>query len=689
MRELNRTILLMFMAILMAACEQATIELTITPDPTATPIPTAAPTPTPITVESLTTDEPAYVRFINAAPSAGALNVYAGFSAFATNLAYTQLTESTQVDAGQYDLKILPSGSRQDDPALLEAELEVNGGESIMVLIIEKDNQLTLMSLPEKQEPLNAGESIITAINATVDGSAVTLRNGETDITVALKNGEQVTTPILTTEDNPRIAFQIGTGTVNFDEALREQQNYTLIAAGSATRPAIISFHTSAPSRVAVRALNASAEVPSIDIYLGEALLNSNAGYGRPTERKPFASGEYSVLVYAAGADRSTVEPLLNQVVSINGAEYIALLLLGRTDNLSLLVYPENLAATAPDATRLALLNTLPDAETVIVQSSSGFIGGEQRLGYGEQPTELDLEAGTYSFVMAALQGLNPATTIETAQNVQLAEGMSYLYLVTGRMDSQPIILSETVATDNTLAGDEAVDAVDRANPAQARFINAIEGQTFDLTGNGSALFTGMGYGQGSVLLPISDRNSTLELRAAGSEISLAEVENTFEAGSRYTIIAYNSADSTPQLTVIADDTLIFDGSSPHLRLINVSGYEEATVGLAFTEPAPTPQPSNTSGDSATEEASTGPLTLPYGLQILTSDVITPSASGVILMPVGIFDIIVINSQRNELVVTLSAQSLDSGIHTDVIAYQVTEGGVFRAFAIPYPPPPA
>lgn len=689
MRDLSRSILLTFMIVLIAACGQATIEPSATPAPSATPIPTEAPTPTPITVESLTTNEPTYVRFINTAPASDALNVYLGLSTIATNLAYTQFTESTQVDSGQYDLKILPSGSRQDDPALLETEVSVKGGETLMVLIVEKDNQLRLTILPEKQEPLNAGESIITAINATIDGSQTTLRNGETDITVALQNGEQVTTPILATDDNPRISFQIGSGTVNFDEDLKERQDYTLIAAGSAAQPAIISFRTTAPSRVAVRALNASAEIAAIDIYLGETLLNSNAGYGRPTERKSFASGEYTALVYPAGADRSSVEPLLNSVIRLDNGENIALILLGKANNLSLMAFPENLTAIAPDKARLALLNTLPDAETVIVQATSGSIGGEQKLDYGQQPTELSLDAGTYSFVMGALQGLNPATTIEIAENVQLEAGTSYLYLVTGRMDSQPVILSEKVNTDNTLGGDEAVDTVARANPAQVRFVNAVEGQTLDLASNGNVLFAELGYGQGSELLPVRDKNPTLEIRTAGGDSALAQAEGTFEAGSRYTVIVYDADDDTQRLAVIADDTLIFDGSSPHLRLINISGTEEVNLGLAFSEPARTPQPPANNGEAATEEASGRPLTLPFGVQKLVSDVIPTSASSVILMPVGVFDLIVIHSQRNAIVVTLSEQSLDAGIHTDIIAYQKTEGGVFQAFSIQYPQPPA
>jgi Domain of unknown function (DUF4397) len=689
MRDLSRSILLTFMILLIAACGQATPEPSATPAPSATPVPTSTPAPTPITVESLTTNEPAFVRFINTAPASDALNVYLGLSTIATNLAYTQFTESTQVDSGQYDLKILPSGSRQGDPALLETELSVKGGETLMVLIVEKDNQLGLTILPEKQEPLNAGESIITAINATIDGSQTILRNGETDITVALKNGEQVTTPILATDDNPRISFQIGSGTVNFDEDLRERQNYTLIAAGSTAQPTIIRFRTTAPSRVAVRALNASAEVASIDVYLGETLLNSNAGYGRPTERKSFASGEYTALVYPAGADRSRVEPLLNSVMRLDNGENIALILLGKANDLSLMAFPENLTAVAPDKARLLLLNTLPDAETVIVQSTSGSIGGEQRLDYGQRPTELSLDAGTYSFVMGALQDLNPATTIEIAENVQLEAGTSYLYLVTGRMDSQPVILSEKVDTDKTLGGDDAVDPVARANPAQIRFINAVEGQILDLFSNGNALLAELGYGQGSALLPVSDRNSILEIQAAGGDITLAQAETTFEAGSRYTVIAYDADDDTQRLAVIADDSLIFDGSSPHLRLINISGTEDANLGLAFSEPVPTPPAPINGGEAPTQEASSGSLTLPFGVQKLVSDVIRASASSVILMPVGVFDLIVIHSQRNEIVITVAGQSLDAGVHTDVIAYQKTEGEAFQGFVIQYPQPPA
>ncbi|MEZ4667507.1 MAG: DUF4397 domain-containing protein [Anaerolineae bacterium] len=687
MRYINRLLFVLLTIILLTACGQAQIEPSATPAPTSTPIPTTTPAPTPITVETLTQSEPAYVRFINTVPDLGAVNVYLDFSTIATNLAYTQYTESTQIDSGEYEVKILPSGSRQSDPALFETSLNINGGDTENILLVKQDGQLGFVTLPETVVPLNSGEAIITAINAMGDGSKATLISGETDLTVALNVGDLVKTSILDTSSESEIAYRTGDTTIALNEALREHENYTLVAVGTAAQPAIISFHSTAPNRVEIRAINATRDIPAIDVYLGETLLNANAGLGRPTERQAFAGGSYSVLIYSAGADRSTVEPLLNQVVLLDNSMQLALILLGKQDNLSLIVYPEDMSPIAADSARLALLNTLPDVKTVVVNTTAGSLGGEQSLLFGQQPTVLNISAGRYSFAMAGIKDdLSPPSTVEIAENVELEAGVSYLYLITGRVDNQPIILSETIDTDVSLSGDGAPDGITTGNPPEIRFVNAVEGASFDLASNGKVVIGGIGYGTGSNLAAITDHNAVLDIRSAGGNQSLAELESEFEAGSRHTIIAYFDANNSTQLAVVSDELLIFDGSSPHLRLINVSGDDQTRFDLAFIEPGPVPQNVTNDAINATEEVDSGPFTLPYGVQKLVTEISAGSGSNSVLMPVGMFDLDVINSTRNEIVVVLPSYSLGAGVHTDVIAFPRTDGS-YQAFTIEYPRP--
>jgi hypothetical protein len=179
MRHIYRNLLLICVMAILGACGQAEIVPTAIVTPTAIPSETPAPTFTPgaITNETLEQARPATVRIVNAAADSPALNVFAGFSAIATNLAYTQFTEPTSFDAGKYTVKVQASGSSPNDKSLLESDITFPSGSAIMVLVTGSGNQLALTVLPDKNEALKDTESIIHVINGLVDGGAIALKD--------------------------------------------------------------------------------------------------------------------------------------------------------------------------------------------------------------------------------------------------------------------------------------------------------------------------------------------------------------------------------------------------------------------------------------------------------------------------------------------------------------------------------
>jgi hypothetical protein len=355
--------------------------------PTALPTATTAPTFTPqaVTNETLEQARPALVRIVNAAVDSPALNVFAGFSAIATNLAYTQFTEPTSFDAGKYTVKVQSSGSAPNDKSLLESDLTFPSGEAIMVLVTGSGSQLVLSVLPDKNEALKNTESIIHVINAVSDSSAVALKNGATDLATGVNVGQTVLSPIVAAGKND-LTFQIGEKTLDYPVDLKAQANTTLIVAGKTASPSIIQFDLAAPKRISVRAINASAEINSVDVFLDDQPLNSAVEYGRPTERQNFASGQYTARFYATGADRSKVEPLTGQVVSLSDGDSFDIVLLGSASDLSILAFPENLSPTASGNTRIAFLNTLPNFSEVDVQATTTAMPGIPTLFYGQAP---------------------------------------------------------------------------------------------------------------------------------------------------------------------------------------------------------------------------------------------------------------------------------------------------------------
>ncbi|MCA0452812.1 MAG: DUF4397 domain-containing protein [Chloroflexi bacterium] len=691
MRRYYRTFLWTFVLLLITACGQSNVPLpTMAPtlEPTATFIPTS--TPQPVTNETLEQARPALIRIVNTVVDSPPVNVFAGFSAIATNLAYQQFTEPTSFEAGDYEIKIQASGAAQSDAPLLDSTLNFPSGQRIMILITGSADQLALTVVPDTLAPLQSDESIIHLVNALSDERAVTLRSAENDLTPAVGVGRDAFSAIIPAAETG-FTFQIGDRATEYTADLQPQANTTFVVAGTASAPAIIAFDASAPNRIAVHALNAAAEVPGVDVYLDDQLLNSQVEYGRMTERQNFASGQYTVRVYAAGADRSTGEPLTGGVVTLQDGENFAVVLLGTASNLQVLSYAENLAPAEANNLRLSLLNTLPNFEEVDVQTPTKPIRGIPTLFYGRPPTVMDVEAGSYNFLMSGVDGQNQRVTTELAENVQLEAGNSYLYLVTGRQDSKPIILSEKIETVAPIP--EGVEPLS-GDGSTLRFINTVEGQTLDFTLNGAPALTGLNTGEGSQPLPVTTANATIAVNAAGQTTTLGQQETTFDTDSAYTVVAYTTANREIGLLVLNDADLIFDGSSPHIRFINATTNEDLPLGLAVSVPNEDSAPEQPEA-AAIEEATQDPnqpaiiYTLPIGVEKLVNELLPGSASSVILMANGTYEMNIINAANNQMLLTLPAVLFSGDMHLDVVAYQPGSSGGVKAFVVEYPRPPA
>jgi len=700
MRYVYRVVLLICALITLVACGQAQVVPTAIVLPTAIPTATAAPTFTPqaVTNESLEQTRPALVRIVNAVADSPALNVFAGFSAIATNLAYKQFTEPTSFDAGKYKVKLQASGSSPNDKSLLESDLNFPSGQSIIVLVTGSGSQLALTVIADKNEALKDNENIIHVINGLSDKGTIALKNGSTDLASGVNNGQTVLSPIVLS-GKVDLSFQVGDKALDYPTTLKGQTNTTLIVVGTTATASGIQFDSAAPKRISVHAINASTEITKVDVYLDDQVLNSQLEYGRPSERQNFASGQYTARIYAAGADRNTVEPLTGQVVSLVDGDSFAVVLLGSASKLSILAYSEDLSPTPAGRTRVNFLNTLPSFSEVTVQETSSSMGEIPTLFYGQKPSVMDVQAGQYSFIMGALGKQSPnspnlRTTVERAPNVQFEAGYSYLYLVSGRIDTTPIILSDKVGIADEATNNTSNPSSQGQQAANVRFINAVDGQTLDFGINGTTVLTGLKYGEGSKLNPITDQSATINVSASGQTNALGQQDTNFEIGKSYTVVAYKTDGGAVGLLIVNDDNLIFDGTSPHLRFINVTPNEESRMGLAFStannNPNPTIEPA-----VATPEVTEDPnpsatvYTLPFGMQKLVSDIGSGSASSVILMPVGTFDLDIIESTANRLGFTIPNIALDAGIHVDVIAYQQPNSTDIMAFAVIYPQPQA
>jgi hypothetical protein len=687
MRFFYRLVPLLLVFILISACGQNTPQVLPTLEASPTAIP-ATTTPLSDQVDNApilpTTDpnsRPGTVRIIHAAGVTATINVSAGFLTIATNLDFTQATEPTPLDAGEYNIEIMPSGSRPGDPALFETTYILKSGAADILVLAKQDGQFRLLSFPETVVPLNPGESAITVINAISGASSVSLQQNGADLTSALTFGQNATSGIL---PSGATSLTIETGTATpYEIELQEQQAYTLVLTGQSDNVLVASYSTQAPGRATVRAVNALESNTTVDIYLDDTLFAATLEYARPTERQNIISGDYDVSVYPTGADRTAVEPLVSQNLALEAGQNNALLFIGTPSNTLVVPFNEDLSAMPPGKARIAFLNTLESVSTLRVETSGGPLSDVEDTSFGEAPGQTLLDASSYIFFLTRAGAPEESRTVETVQNVQLEQGNYYLYLVTGQQDNQPVILSEDIGFDEALANvsPDEINGDSTDNPIQLRFINAIADQTpIDFSINSHPIATSIAYGQGSELIAIEQSSATIEALVTGSGDFLQSSENSLESGNRYTVIAYGADRSNVRMMVVPDNELIFDGSSPHLRLINLSINTDTSLGLGFSEQDPTPE----SGIPAAPNEDIR-HSIPGGVQRLVEDIPGGGRSTTVLMPTGIYDLEILDSNTDQLATTFSNIQLNSGAHSDVIVYEENESTRILGFVVEYP----
>ncbi|MBZ0283539.1 MAG: DUF4397 domain-containing protein [Anaerolineae bacterium] len=682
MLRIRKFALLLTITLIVSACAQGTpnTPFPTTPESTAETI-SPIPLPTNAQLPAQTSTEPSLLRIINASTGTSALNLTAGFLTIASNLSSGQSTQPIEIDAGETVFKISISGSRSNDVPILEKTLTLNSGEPTLLLVTGSESQLDLLTLPETLQPVNSGESIITLINAASDTTAIKLQQNGQDLTTPIPFGQTITTGTLPTGEVVLVFYSGETKLLDYPTELEAQQAYTLILGGSTSQPNITLFSVNAPTRTSARAINASSEIGTVDVYLNETLLAGVVEFGRPTERQNIISGEYTLSIYPAGADRSTTAPFASKTVTIGTEANIALILLGAAENLEVVSYEENLKPTPPDEARIAVVNTLSQFASIHLEMGSGPLPGVPDMRYGDAPVILNLQGHSLNFYITGVDPNGVNNTVEVVENILFEPGRSYLYLVTGRLDNNPIILSESVGTDENLQADDNGTPQAVEVGSQIRFINALaDGNPVDFVVGETPVATAIGYGQASALITVDQRTLTIGVRNSGGSSNLASIDNLIENNQQYTLIAYGTQDSA-QMLLLPDAELISDSSTPRLRFVNLSASADIMLGLGFASVSATPAAEATANVGEEDDQRT---TIPFDVQHILEDIAGGSTSNVISMPTGTFDLLILDTGLDMLATLISGAELETGMQYDVIAYQETSSPRVRAFLLVY-----
>ncbi len=686
---------------LLAGCQSQvlpTLIPTATEPPTATPPP--SPSPLPSVVELTRADDPsqlAYVRVVHAAPDVPTIDIYVERLAIGTNLDFGAATEPANLVAGDYFLRVVPRGIRPDaGESLLEVPLSLAGSERAMLVFTGAPDALVMSTYPESLAPLDREQSRVTLINAIEGGMDIAAQHNDTELVAALPAAE-ASSPFTLPSGESSFTFQHNSTTlIEYPVTLQERTDYTLIAAGKADAPAVIQTQASVQGRANLRAIHAAPTIGTADIYLDEQPLAAGLEYSRASERQFVTSGMYTLTVYAAGADRATDDPIATVQLTANNDETLSLIVLGTEDDLRVVRYLEDLSPTRADEARVAFVNTFSDTPRVRVDTQSGFLtdAGMGDLNYGLEPLVINMPLSPHSFFWNAVESGETTTQIEYASDVQFEAGRSYLYLLTGRDDNQPLILSDSVGILSSDPSDADADETSTQQPGAtgeviptARFVNAVyDSPALDLTLDGNVLASATAYASGSGLLPITAGTYTLDAVLSGTSEGIAAEDVTFDPGISYTIVAYGNSVDDARLFLMPDTNLILEGDPAHVRLFNATMAGDAHLALAYS----LTDRAGSNRESAAPPAPSYRRSMSFGIErvIAITDVAPQQASHVGIVPAGLLTLHLVDvlDEPASLAGSITGVSIEPGGHYDIIAFQVPDSRLIRAFILPYPP---
>lgn len=691
MKSTWRVILLLSIALFAAACDSGApaVPTTVATDaPTAAPSDTPQPTPTirPRAVDLTRATDPAQqaaMRIVNAAPDTPPLQVYIERLTVATNLAFGQSTLPSGIVEGDFKLRIVPSGSRLDeDTPLLEADFRPRGGQSLILVITGSGGALSLSSFSESTEPLERGRSRVTFIHTLAGGPEVTLQTGETPLTPPLAFGAAALPAVLASENLDLSVVAGGAPLLTYPIQLEERTSYTLLLVGQPDAPAIVQAELRVPGTASIRAVNVAAG-GAVDLYLDDLLLATGLDYTRANERQSFPARVLNFSAYPAGSDRASVEPLITQEVVANDDDSLTLILMGTTDDPRLVEARDDLSPTPANRARMGFVNAFPGLPRVRVETQSGSIADVGELGFGQPPQTTLLEIQPYSFRWITVEG-DPATGTEYAENVLLEQGRSYLYLMTGRLDAPPLILSESVGfeppLEETTPGD--APAVTTEIPTRLRFVNAMRsGTPLDIDFDGGAMATNLGYSDGSDFMVSAQGDHNMVVRNAQTGDTLAESAVYLEGSADYTVVVHGFSTDAVFILLVPDTGIVSGDDAPYLRLLNLTRDVESHLGLA-TSPASDPGSSRLNAPPPEESFR---WSLSFNMKILPGiDIASGRPSGAILAPPGISNLHIIDTRVEQVAATILGVTLEPGRHYDVFAFQHPDSPRVEGFVLAY-----
>ena len=689
---------LILIALTLAACggKKDNKAPTATPGPTVPPTVAASPTPTPLPSAKTDTNPltRALLRIVDASPDLPPVNIYLDGTNIGRGLTPgTYLTSPLAFSAGSYLLRVVPAGENPDTATpFLSQQIDLPAGRSLVVVLTGSADALQLMMTQQNLDPLPDKTARLSVMHAVPRGAVFDVQEANLNVLRQLDFG-MTAGPIEVQAGDHTYDFASGPNKLaTLDLNLGERYAYTVVLFKDANGDyRTLSFRERVNDETRVRVIQASPDMPTVDIYLGDTLMGEALDYHGATDWAAFPSARYQLRIVPAGD--SSARPIMEKQIALAPNKAVDVVLLDTVERLRVVPFEEDLSPTPENSARLIFIQAATGSLQVDIQTlSGGSLPDLQPISFGLASHPVTYPAGAAGFTFVSADTRNPRE-IDFLGERQWDAGYAYVVVVTGTADAEPLVLKTDVgvSTSAAVSGGAASAGTVPTAPApatfQVRLVNALPDATsLDLLIDGVLVFDRVGQATGTVYHTLAAQPKQITIRATDSGSALIDDIVALPESSGptpLTLLVYRDRGDI-RYVIAADPAIMVSKGLALLRVIHLAPDRPTLMVTQLVLSTSTPTPTGTPGGTP-EFGGEGSLPL------VEPSLSPPVDFGVIPDPqairAGTYGVRIVERSTGKVVLTVPQITFDSGVFYDYLLLPDSSGLSLSPVLIPRPEP--
>lgn len=196
-------------------------------------------------------------------------------------------------------------------------------------------------------------------------------------------------------------------------------------------------------SRALIRVVQASPELPPVNIYLGGADIGRGFTPGMyHTTPLSFAAGTYVLRVVPAGQNPDEGTPMLSRQIELLAGQSVVAVITGPANALELVQSQEALATLGAGISRLSVIHAVPRGDVFNLQETNRNVLRE--VDYGVTGGPVEIAEGKHDFTFAS------GTETLAALNIDLIEKNAYTVVLYGSVGNYQTLNFRSRVNDET-----------------------------------------------------------------------------------------------------------------------------------------------------------------------------------------------------------------------------------------------